>query len=112
MDRGSSRVKLELSDKAYADLLEIWVYNAEYYTIEHADKYWAFVFTELERVVDHPLLVGRPVENFPHLRCVIIKRRAGGHGHAAYYEIHPDAIRVVRILHTSMYAPDHLDPAE
>jgi len=37
-----------------------------------------------------------------------MKRRASGHGHAAYYEAHSDIIYVVRILHTSMYAPDHL----
>ena len=107
MDTGALLVKIELSGKADADLVEIWVYNAERYSIEHADKYKSFLLQELALLTQYPGW-GKAVAGFPQISCWVMKRRASGHGHAAYYEAHPDVIYVVRILHTSMYAPDYL----
>ena len=108
MDQGAAEVNLEFTDKADADLGEIWVYNADRYSVEHADKYRAFLLVELETLREQPEW-GKTVENFPNLRCLVMRWRAGGYGHAAYYEIHSDAVRIVRILHTAMDAPGHID---
>jgi plasmid stabilization system protein ParE len=100
-------LNLELTRAADADLTEIWIDNVDRYSIEHADKYHAFLLERMDRLTEYPAL-GRPAANFPNLRYLVIKRRASGHGHAAYYEVHPDVIRVVRVLHTAMNPPDHI----
>jgi len=100
-------MKLEFTDKAAVDFAEIWVHNAERYNVEHADKYRDFLLAEMDQLTEHPEL-GRVPDKFPALRYLVMKRRASGHGHVAYYEVFDDTIRIVRILHTAMYAPDHL----
>lgn len=101
-------MKLEFTEKADADLAEIWAGNAERYGLEHADKYRSFLIQEIQHLTQNPQW-GKLVEDFPRLRCLVIKRRASGHGHRAYYESFDDTIRVVRVLHTAMNAPDHIE---
>lgn len=100
-------MKLELTDKADLDLSEIWLYNAERYSVEHADKYQTFLIDEMKILKDRPEW-GRPVHEYPNLRYLIIKWRSRGHGHAVYYEIRTDTVRVIRILHTAIHPPNYL----
>jgi len=62
---------------------------------------------EIEQLTEYPER-GKTTDGYPNLRYIVMKRRSRGHGHVAYYEILLDSIRIVRILHTAMYAPDHL----
>jgi len=94
-------VKLEFTSKAEIDLLEIWVYNADRYGIDHAEMYRTFLLTEMFALTKRPL-AGKTVDDFPHLRYLIMRRRAGSHGHVAYYEVDEDVVRIMRVLHTSM----------
>jgi len=68
MDTGALLVKIALSDKADADLVEIWVYNAERYSVEHADKYKSFLLQELDLLTQYPDW-GKAVEGFPQINA-------------------------------------------
>ena len=44
-------MKLEFSEKADLDMKDIWRYNAERYSVEHADKYQSFLLKETQSQV-------------------------------------------------------------
>ena len=107
MVTGSRSVKLIISEKAWLDLRDIWLFNAERYGGEHAAKYQEFLFSEMASLCVYPNK-GARVPRVSAMRFLIMKRRSGGHGHAAYYEIHCGSVYVIRVLHTAMHAPDHI----
>jgi plasmid stabilization system protein ParE len=98
---------VEFTRRADIDLTEIWISNAEIYGVEHADKYREFLLNKLAQLGEYPEW-GYHVEGFPQLRCFIMRRRPSGHGHAAYYDLRGNTIRIVRALHTAMNAVAHL----
>jgi len=100
-------VTIVYADAAKADLAEIWVYNAERYDVARADEYLQFLRSAFARLSEDPVL-GRPVAAIQGVHRLVAKRRPSGHGHVAYYRIEPDCIVILRILHTSMHAIDHL----
>jgi len=107
VDKGAAKVKIELARKADIDMTEIWIDNAERYSVDHADKYSHFLVESLQELAKNLALSG-PVDEFPSLRSFTMKRRARGHGHIAFFEIHDDTIMVVRVLHTAMDFVSHL----
>ncbi len=100
-------MNLRFSQAAKADMAEIWVYNADTYGITHANEYEAYLYSRIHTLQINPNS-GRPALDRPGYRYLIMKKRARGHGHAAYYRVDGDTIWIVRILHTAMHAPDHL----
>jgi plasmid stabilization system protein ParE len=100
-------VILKVTNRADVDLSEIWIYNADRYGIDHADKYHDFLLRELGSLLDHPTW-GKEVEGVIGLLYTVMKMRSGGHGHTAYYQVDGQEVRIVRILHTSMRSIDHL----
>lgn len=87
------------SQAALLPLDQIWLWNAEAHGRDHARTYVAFLVAEAGKLggdsgVGHHL--GRPVPNLPHLRYVVIRRRARGHGHLAVFQQIRDAIVVLQ----------------
>ena len=97
-------MRVEYTRKAEVDIIEIWNDNAERYNVDQANKYIHFLFVFFFRF-SVLLVLGSLVERFPCLRSLTVQRRAGGHGHTAFYELREDSIRIDRVLHTAM---DHL----
>jgi plasmid stabilization system protein ParE len=108
VDRSESSLSVVYTTRARLDFLDIWVYNLKTYNREHADAYSAFLMEEFDRIGER-IVFSKPVEGFPGMRCLTVKRRSAGHGHAAYFRVHDDDITIMRILHTAMQAPDHLE---
>jgi plasmid stabilization system protein ParE len=93
-------VKVVLSLDAEADLTEIWLWNAEERGVRHADDYISFLrehIAKLETRSD----IGTKIDLGPDYRYILMKRRSGGHGHIAVYQIRSDEILVVHVFHTS-----------
>jgi plasmid stabilization system protein ParE len=95
-----SRRQVALSAAAIESLREIWQWNAEHYGLRHADAY----LDDLQAAVDSlakPKVVGRPVDGRPKLRYLLIRRRSGGHGHLAVFQVVGNRVTVLRLFHTA-----------
>jgi plasmid stabilization system protein ParE len=96
----SSRREVKLTELAAGELREIWQWNAERHGPSHADEYLQFLIAAIESLA-RPDAIGRPVPNRPNLRYILMRRRIGGHGHIAVYEIEEERTTVLRIFHTA-----------
>lgn len=101
-------MRIELSDIAQVELLEIWNYNAERYGLRHADEYEAFLTDGIAVLADDPE-IGTPIEGFPNRRALTIRRRPRGHGHVAVYRIESETVRVLHVFHTAQDARGRME---
>jgi plasmid stabilization system protein ParE len=85
------------SPTAEEEIWGIWVSNLDRYGYDHAEDYVAFLRTNIHKLsTDYE--DGKPVEGFPELKSLTIKRSRKGDGHIAIYEI-DEAFQVVNIHH-------------
>ena len=88
--------------KAREDLKGIWYYTREHWDVAQADKYLRELNTGIARLAANPD-VGRPREDVcAGYRSLSINQ------HIVYYTLAPDAVRIVRVLHSRMDVPRHL----
>ena len=97
--RARQRV-VKLSAAALDTLSDIWLWNATHYGSAHADGYVRFLEAAFETLT-WAETVGRPVPDRPEYRYLLIKRRAGGHGHVAVFQVDGEQVTVLRIFHTA-----------
>ena len=96
----SRQRQVSLSTAALETLREIWLWNADRYGQRRADGYLKF----LEAVIDtlaRPETNGRPISGRPDLRYLLIRRRSGGHGHLAVFQVVGNDVIVLRLFHTA-----------
>ncbi len=92
-----------LSNKADADLEEIYAYSHRTFGEARADAYFLSLRDCLQTLADNPRL-GRHAD---HLHAGL---RCHSHGrHLIYYLIERPGVFVVRVLHEAMDAPQHFD---
>jgi plasmid stabilization system protein ParE len=96
----SSRREVVLARATASALREIWEWNAERYSPSHADAYLQFLTTTIESLAQ-PDFPARPVPGRPGVWYLLIRRRTGGHGHVAVYEVADNRVTVLRIFHTA-----------
>ncbi|MBM3952624.1 MAG: type II toxin-antitoxin system RelE/ParE family toxin [Rhodospirillales bacterium] len=95
-----------LSNKADADLDDIYVFSYRTFGEAEADAYFLGLSDCLRMLAENPRL-GRPVDDIqPGLL-----RHDHGH-HIVFYMIEGGGIFVVRILHHAMNVERHVDPAK
>jgi plasmid stabilization system protein ParE len=92
--------EIRLSAAALETLQQIWLWNAEHYGPDHADGYRRFLEQAIGTLA-RPETVGRPIAERPTLRYLLIRRRAGGHGHVAVFEATGSQVIVLRVFHTA-----------
>lgn len=86
-----------LTRKALADIAEIWVYTAENWSIEQADRYYNLIFDEIEYVAAHFEMA----RDFGHVRKGY--RVAKVKSHLIFFrKTRNREVEVVRILHERM----------
>lgn len=88
----------DLSEKAFEDIENIWLYTIETWSIEQADRYYNQILNEIEYITEHPLS-GR---NADHIRKSYRYSRVKSH--LIFYKIKmiEEKIEIIRILHHSM----------
>jgi len=108
MAAAARELKVLLSARALAALDAIWDWNARRYSVEHADRYIAFLRSATQKLsAGHRS--GRPVPDRPGLRYVVLRpRRRKGHGHIAVYEVIGDAVYILDYFHTAQDWQDRL----
>lgn len=94
-----------LSARAEADLADIWVYSAEQWGVDQADRYIDALLSRFVWLSDHPSLwrpradIAAGLHSYPHQRHMIYFRMSDTAG---------AAIEIVRMLHGRMEPDAHL----
>ncbi len=86
-----------ISEEALKDIDHIWIYTAEYWSVEQADRYYNLIFDEIEYISQN-FEVGR---DFGHIRkgyrCSNVK------SHLIFYKKDKNEnIEIIRVLHEQM----------
>jgi plasmid stabilization system protein ParE len=97
------------SPEADLDLADIHTHSAKVWGREQADRYLIFLREEALSVVEGERQ-GKPVPRRADLRYIAATWHDARAGHRIVYEAVPNGIFVVRVLHTAMYMPRHVDP--
>lgn len=96
----TSRREVIYSPDIRAELDTIWEWNAERYSIAHADAYLYFLKQFMsELAVTYPL--GRLIGTNPDLRYRLIRRKSKGHEHVVVFRLIGDEVQVLHIFHTA-----------
>ena len=85
---------------AIDELHGIWQWNADYYSVSHADHYLRYLQDSILELAS-TYAKGKVVVVRPDLRYVIIRRRNKGHGHVVVYKIDENAVRILHVFHTA-----------
>jgi toxin ParE1/3/4 len=97
-------MKFEISEKAFEDIENIWLYTIETWSVEQADRYYNLIFDEIEYIAENPLS-GRNVDSIrKNYRCSIVK------SHLIFYRYitSEKKVEIIRILHQSMDVEERL----
>ena len=85
-----------VSRKAVSDLEEIWIYTAEKWSIEQADRYYKLIFEEIDYICKNP----DAGKSMKHVRKSY--RASKVKSHLIFYKLTKEKIEIVRILHEAM----------
>jgi toxin ParE1/3/4 len=92
-----------ISKKALSDLEEIWLYTAEKWSVEQADRYYSLIFDEINYICRN-INAGKSME---HVRKGY--RASKVKSHLVFYRVKNNAIEVIRILHERMDIENRLN---
>jgi len=85
---------------AIDELDDIWRWNAERYSVSHADAYLRFLEENIANLANN-YATGKMVATRAKLHYIIIRRRAKGHGHLAVYSYNDKEVRILHVFHTA-----------
>ena len=99
--------RYRISEKAIADLEEIWFYTYNKWAIKQADRYHNLIIGEIEYISDNFELSRKMDYIRPGYRMSKVK------SHLIFYKIlEDDTILIIRILHQSMEIENRLKDDE
>ena len=101
MARGKPKLSVRYSPTAVRHLRAIWVYNANEYGLKRADSYLRFLESGI-LALSRNHSNGRPIENSPELRSVLLQKRSGSDGHVVVFEVNLVAgeVHILHVFHT------------
>lgn len=86
-----------LSKEAFNDINDIWMYTAENWSVEQADRYYNLIFDEIEYIVGDFQMArdfSRVRQNYRYSKVK---------SHLIFFKkTHNDLIEIVRVLHEKM----------
>ena len=89
------------------ELDAIWRWNAEQYSVDHADAYSRYLRKCIDDLETN-YSSGKTVVTRPDLRYAMIRRRASGHGHIVVYKSDETKVNVLHVFHTAQDWPAKL----
>lgn len=110
--RRSSRRIVELSPEADDDRLLAYLNTQQRWGESQAEKYDALIQEVMQALADNPAsapFVPRPDAN--GIRSYTARWKGSHHGHRIFFQETNEGIWVIRIFHTAMDWPKHLDLA-
>jgi toxin ParE1/3/4 len=107
--RGKKSQRLATYSPQAADDLAInHTYTAQKWGYEQAERYTEFLKVAALRAARNPQQ-GRPLEERPGFFSIFVKWPKAKHGHYVIYKPLETGAYVVRILHSTMNFPEHLE---
>jgi toxin ParE1/3/4 len=92
-----------ISKKAIADLEGIWLYTADKWSIDQADRYYNLIIDEIHFICKNPN-TGKSMEFVRKgYRASKVK------SHLVFYKMEKDTILIVRVLHEHMDIENRLE---
>src|SRR5664279_4187819 len=92
-----------ISKKAITDLEEIWLYTADKWSIDQADRYYHLIFEEINFICKNPNS-GKPMEYIRKgYRVAKVKF------HLIFYKVEKVTVQIIRILHERMDIENRLN---
>lgn len=102
---------ISFSSLAQSDLWDIWVWNAENYGSDHADRYLRFLLNQV-RMLSRTPLMGQVIRERGRGSSPVIRKKGKGYGHLAFYRVGGENFEVIRVLHTARDWPDMIERYE
>jgi toxin ParE1/3/4 len=96
------KLKVNISPKAKADIVEIWDYTARVHGPDAADSY----VTEIDRVMILASQYSEIGSDYSDIRQGYRKLRSGSH--LIFYIPHDSGIEIIRVLHQQADIPERL----
>ena len=97
-------MKYRISEKAFEDIENIWLYTVETWSVQQADRYYNLIFDEIEFIAENPLS-GR---DYSHVRKNYRSTRVKSHFIFYRYGKEEKIVEIIRILHQSMDTEERL----
>ena len=95
-------LKIVNSSLAETDLLDIWLYTAEEWSLVQADTYVAQIGKSIDRLLEHPELGKDRSDLRKGYRSLLINH------HIVFYRLIGEEIEVVKVLHETVDIDRHL----
>lgn len=95
-------LRLTVTPKAESDLTGIWIYTCEEWGADQADSYLDQLEAGMNQLTHYPSLGANYAHVFPGYRRLQVEN------HAVFYRVLETEVRVVRVLHEDMDAPQRL----
>ena len=92
-----------ISKKAISDLEEIWLFTAEKWSVQQADRYYSLIFDEINYICKYNMS-GKSME---HVRKGY--RASKVKSHYIFYRAINNEIEIIRILHERMDIENRLN---
>lgn len=97
-----------LHPRASEDLDEIYLHTTLHWGIIQAERYTAFLHERMLEVANSSLL-DRPLADRPGLFVCFVRWKRSRYCHNIIYQRNEQGISVLRILHSAMDLPAHVD---
>ncbi len=90
------------SSQAEQDLIDIWVYTAEEWSLAQADSYLEELVSGIDRLREHPMIGASRDDLRKDYRALTVSQ------HLVFYKVSEDEVQIIRVLHKSVDSPRHL----
>ena len=95
-------LELSVTPKAESDLIGIWMYAGEEWGADQADTYLDQLAAGMKQLINYPSRGTGYAHVLPGYRRLQVEH------HTVFYQVLEPEVRVVRVLHEDMDAPERL----
>ena len=81
------------SSQAEQDLVDIWVYTAEEWSLAQADVYLEELVSGIDRLREHPMMGASRDDLRKDYRALTVSQ------HLVFYKVSEDEVKIIRVLH-------------
>ena len=97
-------MKYKISEKAFEDIENIWLYTVATWSAQQADRYYNLIFDEIEFIAENPL----SGKDYSHVRENYRSSIVKSHFIFYRYVKEEKIVEIIRILHQSMDIEERL----
>jgi toxin ParE1/3/4 len=89
-------ISFKISKEALTDLESLWLYTAENWSVQQADRYYNLILDEIDFIAQNP----KAGKEYSHVRKGYYRSKVKSH--FIFYRLKEDELQIIRILHQQM----------